>query len=241
LLLDPGVPDEEKGEFTINAHGSIALVERAIQDQTIGQMGQMAANPIYGIDPKKWTKMFLRSKRLDPEDVQYTEEQQAKIDAAPPPEAPAVTVAKIGADTAMKQLAAKQTVEQQSQQSEERIAAAANTLEGQHVQNEAGRIQAEQHRTLADATVKLHELQTRRELAMLDYANKHQISLDRVKADLAKTAMTLQTQRALNAEDNAADLQRNNRPDKPRRGEQPPGQVPGKAGNGRAFEQGPPA
>jgi hypothetical protein len=240
LLLDPDVPDEEKGEFTIDAHGSIALVERAIQDQTIGQMGQMAANPIYGIDPKKWTKMFLRSKRLDPEDVQYTEEQQAKIDAAPPPEAPVVTVAKIDADVAMKQLAAKQTTEQQGQASEERIAQAANTLEGGHVQNDANRIAAEQHRTLADATVKLHEMQMRRELAMLDYANKHQISLDQVKATLAKTAMTLQTQRDLNAQDNAADARRN-RPERPRRGGQPPGQVPGRAGDGRAFEQGPPA
>ena len=41
LLLDPDVPDEEKGEFTINAHGSIALVERAIQDQTLWQMGAL--------------------------------------------------------------------------------------------------------------------------------------------------------------------------------------------------------
>lgn len=237
LLLDPDVPDEEKGEFTVNAHGSIALVERAIQDQTIGQMGQMAANPIYGIDPKKWTRLFLKSKRLDPEDVQYTEEQQAKIDAAPPPEAPVVKVAKIAADTAMKQIAAKQTTEQQGQASEERIAQAANALEGGHVQNDAQRIAAEQHRTLADATVKLHELQTRRELAMLDYANKHQISLDQVKASLARTAMTLQTQRALNAEDNAADARRN-RPERPRRGAEPPGQVPGRAGPGRAFEQG---
>jgi len=239
LLLDPDVPDTEKGEFTINAHGSIALVERAIQDQTIGQLGQAAANPIYGADPKKWFKEMLRSKRLDPENFTYTEEQQQKIDAAPPPEAPAVTVAKIGADTAMKQLAAKQTTEQQSQASEERIAEAAHTLEGAGVQNDAARIQAEQHRTLAEATVKLHEMQMRRELAMLDYANKHRMSLEQVKAKLAQTAMTLQTQRDLNAQDSAADARRN-RPERPERGAKPPGQTPGKAGNGRGFEQGPP-
>jgi hypothetical protein len=241
LLLDPNVPDEEKGEFTIDAHGSIALVERAIQDQTIGQMGQMAANPIYGIDPKKWTKQFLRSKRLDPIDFQYTEEQQAKIDAAPPPDAPVVTVAKIAADTAAKQLVAKQSADQQTTASEERIAQAANVLETGHVQNDATRIAAEHDRTRVDATVALHELQVRQQLAMLEYANKHQMSLDQVKAKLAATAMTLQTQRDLNAQDNAADLRRNNRPDRPRRGEQPPGQVPGRAGDGRAFEQGPPA
>jgi hypothetical protein len=122
LLLDPDVPNEEKGEFQIDAHGSVALVERAIQDQSIAQMGNMAANPIYGIDPKKWAKLFLKSKRLAPGDVQYSEEEQAKIDAAPPPEAPAVTVAKIAADTQLKLGAMKQTAEQQTAQSEEKIA-----------------------------------------------------------------------------------------------------------------------
>ena len=248
LLLDPSVPDEEKGEFTIDAHGSVALVERAIQDQSIGQMGQLVMNPAYGMDPKKWATQFLKSKRLDPKDMQYTEEQQAKLDAAPPPEAPQVTVAKIGQDTAMKQLAATQTTEQQSQASEERIANAAHVLEGAGVQNDAARIAAEQHRTLADATVKLHEIQARRELAMLDYANRHAMNLDQVKAKLAQTAMTLQTQRELNAQDNAHQARqgqqerqaRQERPERPRRGEKPPGQVPGRAGNGRAFEQGPP-
>lgn len=242
LLLDPNVPNEEKAEFQIDAHGSAALVERAIQDQTIGQMGGMAANPIYGINPKKWTKIFLKSKRLNPDDVQYTEEEQAKIDATPPPEAPAVTVAKIGQDTAMKQLAAKQTTEQQSQQSEERIAAAANTLEGGHVQNDAARVQAEQQRTQVEATVKLHELQTRHDLALMEYANKMHISLAQAKVDLARTAMQLQTQRDLNAADNAIDLHKH-RTQQPRqpRGPKPPVQVPGRARNGQAFEQGAPA
>jgi hypothetical protein len=239
LLLDPGVPDSEKGDFKVNAHGSAALVERAIQDQTIGQLGQAVANPAYGGDPKKWFKQMLRSKRLDPVDFTYTEEEQARLDAQPPPEPPAVTVAKIGADTAMKQIAAKQTTEQQGAASEERIAQAANVLEGGHVQNEAARIQAEQHRTLTEQTVKLHEIQARRELAELEYANRYHISLDQVKATLAKTAMTLQTQRALNAEDNAADARRN-RPERPERGAKPPAQTPGRAGNGRAFEQGAP-
>lgn len=231
LLLDIDVPDEEKGEFQINAHGSIALVERAIQDQTVAQMGTVVLNPAFGLNPKKWGSEFLKSKHLDPGNFQYTEEEQAKIDAAPPPEAPIVTVAKINADVAMKELVAKQSTDQQTAQSEERIAQAANALEG-------GRVQNESQRTLADSTVALHTLQTQRELAMLDYANRHAINLDQVKAALAKTAMTLQTQRELNAQDNATELQR--KPERPRRGMTPPGQVPGRAGNGRAFEQGAP-
>jgi len=41
------------------------------------------------------------------------------------------------------------------------------------------------------------EMQLKKELAMLDYANKNQISLDKVKADLAQTTMKLQLQEKL--------------------------------------------
>ena len=225
LLLDPDVPDDEKGDFTINAHGSAALVERAIQDQTIAQMGAMAINPAYGIDPKKWFVMMAKSKKLDPKELQYTPEEQAKMDAAPPPPAPAVQVAQIAAQTAAQALAAKQTSEQRSDQNEAEIAHAAQQLEGQ-------RIQVDQHASLTDATVKLHELQTRHDLALLDYANKRGISLDKAKADLAKTAMQLNTQKQLNAENNAVDLHKHHNP-----GPKPPVQVPGRAANGQAFSQ----
>jgi hypothetical protein len=234
LLLDPDVPNEEKGEFQIDAHGSIALVERAIQDQSIAQMGNMTANPIYGIDPKKWAALFLKSKRLNPEDVQYTKEEQAKMDAAPPPEAPVVTVAKIQQDTQLKIGVMKQTVDQTTEQHEAQIAAAAHTLE-------VGKAQAEQQRTQGELTINAHDLEMQHQREMLKYATQRNISLDTVKAELAKTAMTLQTQRQLNAEDNAVDLHKHRtQPLRPQVGARPPGQTPGRAGNGRAFEQGPP-
>lgn len=253
LLLDPAVPDEEKGDFTIDAHGSIALVERAIQDQTVAQMGPMAKDPAFGIDPKKWAKQFLKSKRLQPEDFQYSPEDQAKLDAAPPPLAPAVQAAQIAADAQLKLGVMKQTTEAQGLQSEERVAAAANVLEHGHVDNEAQRVQAEHQRTLADATVKLHDIQMRHDLALLEYANQHQISINQAKVDLAKTAMQLNAQRQLNAADNAVELSKHHqegrpqRPSRPKKGpqrstpalENPSAQVPGRAGNGRSFEQGP--
>jgi hypothetical protein len=238
LLLDPDVPNEEKGEFQIDAHGSIALVERAIQDQSIAQMGNMAANPIYGIDPKKWAKLFLKSKRLDPEQVQYTEEEQQKIDAAPPPEQPAVTVAKINADTQIKLGVMKQTADQQTAQAEGQIAAAAHTLE-------VGKVQVAQTQVHGDLTIKANQIQMEHDRALMEYSNRRGISLDQAKAELAKTAMTLQTQRELNATDNAVDLHKHRYPQppphlaQPPRGARPPVQVPGRAGNGRAFEQGP--
>lgn len=235
LLLDPDVPNEEKGEFQIDAHGSVALVERAIQDQTISQLGQAVANPVYGADPKKWFKVMLRTKRLDPEDIVYTPEEQAKMDAAAPAPAPAVQAAQIAADANIKiaELGAQGAAG--SLQSAERIQQDANVLE-------SGRIQNEAHKTAVDATVDLHREHMLHQRSMMDYANRRNISLDQAKAELARTAMTLQTQQSLNAADNAADLARHANPPKPARprvGAKPPGQVPGRAGNNRAFEQGP--
>jgi hypothetical protein len=226
LLLDPDVPNEEKGEFQIDAHGSIALVERAIQDQTIGQLLASAANPIYGLSPKKAMKEYLKSKKLDPETMQYSEEEQAKMDAAPPPEAPAVTVAKITQDTQLKLGVMKQQADQQTVQHEGQIAAAAHTLE-------VGQSQAEQARIQGELTLKAHELEMRREIALMDYANKNQISLAAAKTQLAKTAMQLQTERDLNAQNQAHEMRRHRTPQAPK----PPVQAPGRAANGHAFDQ----
>ena len=184
LLLDPYVPDEEKGQFEIDAHGSVALVERAIQDQSIAQMGNMAANPIYGIDPKKWASLFLKSKRLDPQDIQYTEEEQEKMAAMPPPDAPAVAAARINADTQLKLGIMKQQADAQSAQSEQRIADAANVLEGQKMQ--------------LDSTIDLHRLEQQRQSTEAQLETQRQQSLDQSKTSLAKTAMQLQVERELN-------------------------------------------
>jgi hypothetical protein len=97
-LLDPDIASDDKGEFQINAHGSVALVERAIMNQTIAQMGNMALNPAYGVDPKKWFKLFCKANRINIEDVQYTEEEQERMAQQPPPAAPAVEAAKIRAE-----------------------------------------------------------------------------------------------------------------------------------------------
>ena len=225
LLLDPEVPSEEKGEFQIDAHGSIALVERAIQDQSIAQMGNMAANPIYGIDPKKWAKLFLKSKRLNPDEVQYTEEEQAKLDANPPPEAPAVTVAKINADTQLKLGVMKQTADQQTTQAEGQIAAAAHVLE-------VARTQTEQQKVHGDLTMQAHQMDQQNQQALTEQNNQLKINLDKAKAELAKVAMQLQTERDLNASNNAIDLHKHHNPSP-----QPAVQVPGRAGNGQAASQ----
>ncbi len=139
----------------------------------------------------------------------------------PPPEAPQVTVAKIGAEVERQKLVASQTSEQQTVAFEERLAAAADALEGNKLN--------------VESTVALHELETKRQMALLDYANRQRISLDAAKAQLAKTAMTLEAQARLNAADNALEMRKNGQ--RPSRGARPPVQLPGRASNGNSFEQ----
>jgi len=116
LLLDPDVPDEEKGDFQIDAHGSIALVERAIQDQTILQMGAMVVNPAFGINPEKWFEQLAKSKRLNPKEFRYTEAEKEKMAQKQPPPAPAVQAAQVRAASAEKIAAAELQADTQARQ-----------------------------------------------------------------------------------------------------------------------------
>jgi hypothetical protein len=226
LLLDPEVPNYEKGEFNIDAHGSAALVERAIQDQSIAQMASMAVNPAFGIDPKKYTELFMRSKHLNPEALMYTEEEQQRLAAQPPPEAPQVTVAKIQQDTQLKLGVMQQQADQQTTEHEGQIAAAAHSLE-------VGATQADHQHTQAELMLKAKQLELQRELALMDYASRQKISLDQAKAQLAKTAMQLSTERELNAMNNRHEIRKHVTPQPPK----PAVQAPGRAANGQAFSQ----
>jgi hypothetical protein len=172
LLLDPSVPDEEKGDFDINAHGSIALVEQAIQDQFIQQMGEMVMNPAFGVNPKKWFGKLMTAKRLDARDVQYTEDEQKRIDAMAaknPPKDPRIAAAEI--------------------QAQSRIRA-----EELRATTQASIVKAEQNN---DNQQFMMEMELKRELAMLEYANREKVSLDAVKAALAGKAMDSRTKKEL--------------------------------------------
>jgi hypothetical protein len=252
LLLDPDVPDEEKGDISINAHGSIAMVERSIQDQTIAQMTPLAENPAFGVDPKKWFKTLAMSKHLDPMLFMYTEEEQAKRDAAPPPVAPAVEVAKIKQQTAQAQMQAdaqrakeEDALSRELAQLDSQMTMAMEKLRSQTQEMKAKLdrdrdtvyVQAETERTKGEFTAAMEQLRLKKELAQLEYATKHQLSLDQVKAKLADTSMRLQTQRELAAMDTQLSVHTHHTPSADAL-MKPPTQTPGKAGQGKAFTQG---
>lgn len=226
LLLDPDVPDNEKGDFQINAHGSTAMVERAIQEQVMVQLLQLTQNPAFGIDPKKAFAEYMKAKRLDPSKFQYTKEEQAKIESQQQPPPVQIAVEQLKGQNA-------QALQQQKDQAElQRIAAEAqqeqqalaNGGASPHVVNASARIEQERIRAEASANVqasranaelaraekekeiaaqngqfRIQELSMQRELELLKYANEQKINLDNVRAQLAKSAIDSQTKRELSA------------------------------------------
>ena len=234
LMLDPDVPEEEKGDFQINAHGSIVLVERAIQDQTLLWMSNVVMNPAFGLDPEKWITEMLKSKRMDPRTFSLSDEDKAKRQQQPPPMAPAVQAAQIRAQSDLQKT-------QMTLQADGQVAQMENTTEIQRIKTEADRdtiyANAERERTTQDIQVRMAELQIKKDLAVLEYATQQKISLDEVKAGLAKESMRLNVQKELAGAEQMLDLHKHHVPAAQQPIEQPPVQVPGRAPNGHAFQQ----
>ena len=218
LLLDPDVPEDEKGDFAINAHGSAALVERSIQDQMLNQMLMVAKDPAYGLSPRKTMKEFLKSKRFDPRLLENSEEEQAALDQQPPPAPPAIEVAKIRQQT-----------------------------DAERIGIDKERVKLEREDMLTDRSVALQEIAMRREIAMMEYANAKQMTLDQVKAKLAETAMKLDVQQRMSADKTVQQGGGKGGGGGGRNGRVPNSRVPqivsaptepaGTAPNGRGFEQ----
>ena len=216
LLLDPEVPDDEKGDFTIDAKGSIAMVERAIQETTMMQLLGASANPAFELDPAKLMQEYLRSKRMDPRSVRLSDEDIAARKQQPPQPPPQIAAAQIRADADMKKtqmvLGAKAQESQQDAQletqltqmgiqSDQQIAAIENQTAQTRIKVDTDRdtqfVLSQERRDGTAYQGKMEELKIKREIAMLDYSSRHQITLEQAKVQLAATAMTEQTKREI--------------------------------------------
>jgi hypothetical protein len=224
LLLDPNVPDDEKGDYRINAQGSSAMVERAVQEAFLMMLLNAAANPAFMLDPAKIMGLILKSKRLNPRDAQYSEEEQKQRQNQPPAPPVQVMVEQVRGENALKKVAAEAQSEAALQQQElaheqqmlqtggttphmasamanverERIrAVTAERVEASRAHAEAARADKEMLIAQQNGEYDLRKLELERELAILEYANKHQMQLTDVKADLAKTAIQERTKREL--------------------------------------------
>jgi len=186
LLLDPKVPNDEKGDWNINAQGSAALIERYIQNTTINNILQSSLNPAFGADPYDTYAEYLRSQRLDPVKFQIAREEydKAKEQQAPPP-APSVQVAQIRAQ-------AMTSIAQGHDQVKE-------AMIKRDTDRDTVFVNAETQRTQAEHDVRMQELQVKERIAMLEYSNREKISLSTLKVQLANSSRDDQTKRELAA------------------------------------------
>lgn len=168
--------DSIKGDFKVVAHGSTALVTRDQRNQFITQVApQLMANPAFGIDPTRLFKKIAEVAGMtDAEEIQFTPEELAALQKSQQESAsldPRVISAQVNG------------------QARVQVAQMANETDKFRIQRDIDRdtkyVQAETARTQVTAETKMAELQLRRELALLEYANREKITLDQLKAKLA--------------------------------------------------------
>ena len=169
---DPSI----KGDFKVVARGSSALVARDQRNMFLTQVApQMMANPAFGIDPTRLFKQIANVAGLpNPEEIMFSPEEMAAMQKAQQEalaQDPKIQVATMNNQTRLQ------------------VAEMANQTDQMRVQRDTDRdsvyVALETQRTQVTAQTKMAELELRRELAMLDYANKNQITLDKIKAQLA--------------------------------------------------------
>jgi len=174
--------DEEiKGDFTIDARGSSALVVRDIQNQSFLNLLAAGANPIYGmyLDTQKLFEKALQAQHIDPaevfkpeEEIEQIKEAQKQAAAQGPAPDPALAVAQVRAQAEMQKVQAQNQGDLQELQVRQQIAA-------------------------QEADLHIMQLQMTREIEMLKLSNSQNISLEKIKAQLADTAMKERSRKEL--------------------------------------------
>tara|TARA_R110002126_G_scaffold291526_1_gene453405 strand:+ start:3310 stop:5538 length:2229 start_codon:yes stop_codon:yes gene_type:complete len=163
--------EEIKGDFTINARGSSALLVRDIQNQAFLNLLAAGANPVYGVylDTQKLFEKALQAQHIDPAEVFKSEEELEKIK--------------------------EQQQQPQAQQADPRIEAAKIRAETDiakvQAQNEGDMAELQTREKLAQLSYqqRMEELAMQREIEMLKMANVQNLTLEQIKAKLADTAM----------------------------------------------------
>jgi len=209
--------DDEKCDLQIQAIGSSALVEREIQAMQAVQLLQLSMNPAFGMSPKKAADEVLRAWRFEPSKFAMDEEEKARMQQNPPM-APAVQAAQIRVQGDLQ----KEQMRQQTEAGKIKVDMDRDALFQQGV---AQRAQVDYGYKQSLLQLEVQKMQLQKELAMMDYASKHQISLDQIKAKLAGDSMKLQTQKQL------AEMEA------PGQTIAPPTEPAGRAPNGQSFQK----
>jgi hypothetical protein len=174
--------DEEiKGDFSIDARGSSALVVRDIQNQSFLNLLAAGANPVYGmyLDTQKLFEKALQAQHIDPaevfkseEEIEQIKEAQKQAAAQGPAPDPAMAVAQMRAEAEMQKAQAQN-------------------------QGDLQELQVRQAMAAQEADLRIMQLEMTREIEMLKLSNSQNISLEKIKAQLADTAMKERSRKEL--------------------------------------------
>lgn len=212
-------PDEAKGDFTIDARGSSALVERDAQKMELMQLIGMSVNPAFGLDPELVIAEVIKSMRFDPKRMVLSDEKKQAAAQQPPPPIPQIEAAKIRAamdlEKTDKLLADK-----------DRDRAVELKIAQEDTDRDTAYVNAEAQKNAQDGMIRLRELEMKVHLAQLAYAEKHSLKLEDVKAKLADTAIKANLQRELAHVNNNA-----------RQVMTPPVEPKGRAPAGQAYQK----
>lgn len=183
-MMEFGEDESIKGDFQIIPRGSSALVAKDMRATFLMQaVPQMIVNPAFGIDPARYFKQVAKLNGLNAEDIQFTTAEMAELMKQPPPPDPRVQVAQINSETRLQ------------------VAGLDQQTDVLRIQKDTDRdtayVTAENQRTQTMMATKMAELNLRRELAMLDYANKNQLTIEQIKAKLAVESGRMDLQREL--------------------------------------------
>ena len=164
--------EEIKGDFSVDARGSSALLIRDIQNQAFLNLLQAAANPVFGVylDNKKLFEKALQAQHVDPAEVFKSDEEieqlleQQQQAAQEGPADPRIMAAQIRAQTDMQRVQAQN-------------------------QGDLAELQTRLQIATMNQNMRREELQMTREIEMLKMANEQNLSLEQIKAKLADTAI----------------------------------------------------
>lgn len=213
-LLMYGENDDEKGDYTIDARGSSALIERDQQNQAMLGLVQLSTNPAFGLDPGKVMQEALKAQRLDPKRLELDEERKAQMQQAAQqqPPNPQVQVAQI------REQGATQRAQMQAEARNQELQAG--------MQKTQMELQAEAAEREKDRMLEQWVAQVEAQLKSAELAGEQSMSVANIKQLLAREAMKLRTTKELAyAKAPASAMPR------------PPIEPPGRAPNGMSYQR----
>lgn len=175
-MQDPNVSADAKGDMQCAARGSTTLIYRDMAAQFLPQLAPLLGNPAFKANPEKWFAEMLRTNKVNPASIQYTDDEAAAIqqrqEEQGAPADPKVEAAKIKAESDAANREATQAMSAQKLKQDAQEAA----LDREN-----------------DLVIKGME----REIQVLEFSGQREISLEEIRAMLASQAMKVRNEREM--------------------------------------------